>query len=71
VSLDCAQIGALPTNVTAPPASPASNDCGDITHDAFVKVRKDLATCNPASYITWDSSARLQLVEDGACDAFL
>jgi hypothetical protein len=70
VSLDCAQIGELPTSITPPPASPAQNDCADITHDAFVKVRQTLATCNPCAYVTWDSSARLQLVEAGACDAF-
>jgi hypothetical protein len=66
-TLDCAQLGALSFPTTPPPSPAASYHCGDITHDAFVHVLTILATCSPLDYLGWDSSARLQLFEDGDC----
>lgn len=66
-TLDCSALDTL-TFPSAPPGSiNSSQHCGDLTHDAFVKARTALATCNPLDYVGWDSSARLQLFEDGVC----
>ncbi len=66
-TLDCAALGTLSFPTTLPPASSSSFTCDQATHDAFVKVRAGLATCDPLEYIGWDSSAELQLFEDSAC----
>ncbi|HEY2513155.1 MAG TPA: hypothetical protein VGI39_19940 [Polyangiaceae bacterium] len=66
-TLDCSALDTL-TFPSAPPSTlNLSQHCGDLTHDALVKARTALATCNPLDYVGWDSSARLQLFEDGVC----
>ena len=66
-TLDCSAIGTLTFPTTLPAASTTGFTCDQITHDAFVKVRTELATCDPLEYVGWDSSAELQLFEDSAC----
>lgn len=66
-TLDCAAVGTLTFPTTLPAPSTSGFTCDQITHDAFVKVRTALATCNPLEYVGWDSSAELQLFEDSAC----
>jgi hypothetical protein len=66
-TLDCNAIGTLSFPTSLPTASTSGFTCDQITHDAFVKVRAALATCNPLDYVDWDSSAELQLFEDSAC----
>jgi hypothetical protein len=66
-TLDCAKIGTLTFPTTLPAAMATGFTCDQITHDAFVTVRATLATCDPLSYVGWDSSAELQLFEASAC----
>ena len=66
-TLDCAALGTLSFPTTPPAASSTSFTCDAATHDAFVKVRAELATCDALAYVGWDPSAELQLFEDGVC----
>jgi hypothetical protein len=70
MTLDCAKVGTLTFPSTLPAPSTTGFTCDQITHDAFVKVRAALATCNPLDYVGWDSSAELQLFEGSACDVW-
>jgi hypothetical protein len=66
-TLDCAALGTLSFPTTPPATSATAVTCDQLTHDAFAKVRAALATCDPLDYIGWNSSAELQLFDDGAC----
>jgi hypothetical protein len=66
-TLDCSSIGTLSFPASLPPASSTGFTCDEITQAAFAQVRSALATCNPCDYIGWDSSAQLQLFDDGVC----
>jgi hypothetical protein len=70
-TLDCSQVGSLSFPVTAPttlPTAPASLVCSAATHAAFATAQSTLAGCDPLDYVGWDTSAQLQLFEDGACE---
>ena len=69
-TLDCSQVGAtsFPTSRSTLPNGPAPFDCGDATQAAFATAQQTLASCNPCDYVAWDTSAQLQLFENGVCD---
>jgi hypothetical protein len=70
-TLDCSQVGSLSFPVTAPttlPTTPPAVVCSAATHAAFATAQSTLAGCDPLDYVGWDTSAQLQLFEDGACE---
>jgi hypothetical protein len=68
VKIDCTTIGQPPASFTPPANIPTGGiACGDITQAAAATAAKALAACDPAAYLTWDPTARLQLFADGAC----
>jgi hypothetical protein len=70
-TLDCSAVGSLSFPVSgsgAPPSPPPALVCSSATQAAFAAAQSTLSGCNPVDYVGWNSSAQLQLFEDGVCE---
>lgn len=67
VTFDCSTLGDAHYAACMPPPQHEDYRCMDIVNAAWTKVRTELATCTPTEYINWESSARWELLQKGAC----